>query len=44
VGVRLVIAMDIEIASDDKIRNSGSEIEQRCEFVNEHWKWLGVAG
>ena len=42
--VRWVIAMDIEVASDDEMWNSGSQIEEGCKFVDEHWKRLGIAG
>jgi len=28
-----VIAMDVEVAGDDEIRNSGSQIKKRCKFV-----------
>jgi hypothetical protein len=39
-----IIAVDIEVTSDDEILNSDSKIEKRCEFVDEHWKRLGIVG
>jgi len=36
VRVSSVVAVDFEIASDDVILNSGSQMKKKCKFIDEH--------